>query len=89
MVALRWLHVRDDGRYRWPPPVLAEVGEGVVWVGFPEGGMAAHVRDVVDVLGLGEHGDVDGPLVRGAVEAEAPAVSAVMVELSVIPGQVA
>ena len=45
--------------------------------------MAAHVRDVVDVLGLGEQGRVDGSLVRWAVEAETPAGSAIMVKFGV------
>ena len=84
LVTLLRLHERDNGRYRRSLPVLAEVGEGVVWVGVPLRGIAAHVRDVVDVLGLGDHGDVDGSLVRWAVEAEAPAIAAVVVDLSFV-----
>ena len=83
LVALLWLPVRADGRYLGPLPVSEKLRKGVVRVRIALGGVLAHVRDVVDVLGLGEQGRVDGSLVGWAVEAETPAVSAIVVEFSV------
>ena len=84
LVAPLWLPVRADGRYLGPLPVSNKMRKGAVRVSIALGSMLAHVRDVVDVLGLGEQGCVDGSLVRWAVEAVAPAVSAIVVELVVI-----
>ena len=67
MVALVWLGERKNGGHMWPPPVIVEVGEGVVWVRRPLGGVVSNMVDVVDVLWLGEHGDVYGPLMRWSV----------------------
>ena len=67
MVTLVWLGKWKNGGHIWPPPVVVEVGEGVVWVRRSLGGVVADMVDVVDVLWLVEHGDVYGPLVRWSV----------------------
>ena len=67
LVALVWLGEWKNGGHIGPPPVVVEVGEGVVWVGRSFGGVVSHMVDVVDALWVSEHGDVYGPLVRWSV----------------------
>ena len=86
LVPCLWVCQGDDGRNVWSPPVLDQVGKGVLWVGSPQGGVAPHVFEVVDVLGVSEHGDIDGSLVRWPVKAEAPPVTTVVVECGVVAG---
>ena len=53
------LAVRGNNGDGWPMLVIDEMGEGVVGVGASAGGVGAHVRDVVNVLGRRELRRVD------------------------------
>ena len=53
------LAVRGNNGDGWPMLVIDEMGEGVVGVEASAGGVGAHMRDVVDVLGRRELRRVD------------------------------